>query len=322
MAAVDKTDVRANEAITLTAKLEGRGNLASIGEPKAKWPDGVEIYDSKGVAKAGAGGVGQKIFEFVLIPRAPGKTTLPALELSYFDPTKGAYVTRTTEPIVINVGDPAPGSATPSAAKKRPEASATGAANPGVADEEPAGLKTQSDGGGGDASQSGIPIWRWLYWLCILAIGWLVGLVVWDVLRRNRVRSEASAAARAKAHSRSWARLRESARQAAGGAAWQDVLQAYEVLTGVLFDAIDEAYDVGARSRPRAQLREILVGERGLADETWTKISRLLEYTETVRFASSAGVISDQAARKDLARWVEEGEAVTRALAAIRNPSS
>ena len=110
--------------MTLTAKVEGRGNLAAIGEPKAKWPDTVEIYDSKGTAKAGPGGVGQKVFEFLLIPRAPGKVTLPSLELSFFDPTKGAYVTRTTEPITINVGEPAPGSA-PAAPKSASSASKT-----------------------------------------------------------------------------------------------------------------------------------------------------------------------------------------------------
>src|SRR5262249_26014080 len=90
-AAVDKYDVRANEAVTLTLKVEGRGNLAAIGEPKAKWPENVELYDSKGVAKSSSGGVGQKVFEFLLIPRAPGKVMLPALEMSFFDPAKGAY---------------------------------------------------------------------------------------------------------------------------------------------------------------------------------------------------------------------------------------
>ena len=39
----DKYDVRANDAVTLTVKVEGKGNLASIQEPKAKWPESIEI---------------------------------------------------------------------------------------------------------------------------------------------------------------------------------------------------------------------------------------------------------------------------------------
>jgi hypothetical protein len=318
IAAADKIDVRANEAVTLTAKLEGRGNLAAIGEPKAKWPEGLEIYDSKGVAKSGPGGVGQKVFEFTLIPRIPGKLTLPALELSYFDPTQSRYVTRKTEPIVINVGEPVPGS-TPAGLNKN----SSGSSNPKTSDpatqsgasSEPAGFKSATDTG---APRLAIPVWRWLYWLCSLVFVALTGLVLWDLFRKTQARSSALADARAKAHSRSWARLRESARQAAAGAAWQEVLISYELLTGVIFDAIDRAYSIGARSRPRSQLKEILVDERGLSAEAWAKISRLLEYAELVRFASAAGAISDQAARKDLARWVEEGEAVAHELEQVR----
>jgi hypothetical protein len=82
----------------------------------------------------------------------------------------------------------------------------------------------------------------------------------------------------------------------------------------MVFDAIDRTYSVGARSRPRSQLKEILVEEKGLSPEVWQKIARLLEYAELVRFASSFGAVSEQSARADLARWVAEGEAVARAL--------
>lgn len=313
--AVDKYDVRANEAVTLTLKVEGRGNLAAIGEPKAKWPDNVELYDSKGVVKSGTGGVGQKVFEFLLIPRAPGKVVLPPLELSFFDPSKNAYVTRATDPITLNVGDPLPGSAPVSPAKQGTSAvtrSGTPSAAPG-ANEEPSGLKPPTDP---EPSRSRIPAWRWLYLLCSTAFIALGGLVLFDFARKTKARSDAMADARAKAHARSWAKLQEGARQAVAGASWQEVVQTYELLAGVVFDAIDRVYGVEARSRPRSELKEILVGEKGLSSEVWHRISRLLEYAEMVRFASSAGAVSESSARKELGRWVSEGEAVTRALGA------
>jgi hypothetical protein len=307
--AVDKVEVRANEALTLTLKIEGKGNLAAIGEPKAKWPENVELYDSKGTAKSGRMGVGQKVFEFLLIPRVPGKVTLPAMDFSYFDPGKKEYVTRSTEPIVITVNDPAPGSAiTPPRAKG--SASDSVGAKPDGSTDKPviAGLKAS------DSVSSGLPAWRWLYWAAIAGFIVLAGLIVSDLLRKNKARSDALAQSKAKAHARSWEKLRESARQATQGAAWQEVLQTYEVLVGVVFDAIDQAYDLSARSRPRSQLKQMLVDEKGLPAESWEKISRLLEFAETVRFAASAGVVSEQSARSELARWVSEGEAFSREL--------
>jgi hypothetical protein len=311
--AVDKYDVHANEAVTLTLKVEGRGNLAAIGEPKAHWPDNVELYDSKGVAKAGSGGVGQKVFEFLLIPRAPGKVILPPLEFSFFDPAKKAYVTRSTEPISINVGEPAPGSSPVGAPRTSiQQGSSTPKASDGSAlkNQEPTGLKAPE----AEQPKTAIPAWRWLYWLSSVAFLAIAGLVLYDFVRRTQARSEALAESRAKAHARSWAKLHEGARQAVEGASWQDTVQTYELLAGVVFDAVDRAYQVGARSRPRAQLKEILVDEKGLPAATWERIARLLEFAEMVRFATSAGAVSEKAARSELVRWVSEGETVTREL--------
>jgi hypothetical protein len=310
IAAVDKYEVRANEPVTLTLKIEGRGNLAAIGEPKAKWPENVELYDSKGNAKTGKAGVGEKVFEFLLIPRVPGQLTLPPIEFSYFDPAQKAYITKKTEPFAIKVTDAAPGSPVRNGA--RPKAAPSTQSPADGAEEKISGLKFPD---ASDSTRAWIPAWHWLYWLCTAAFACLFALVVYDLLRKTQARSSAQAAIKAKAHSRSWTRLQQGAREAQEGAAWQEVVQNYELLVGVMFDAIDRAYGVGARSRPRSELREILVNERGLSLEVWERISRLLEYAEMVRFATSAGVTTERAAREELARWVSEGEIVSKSLA-------
>jgi hypothetical protein len=313
--AVDKYEVHANEAVTLTLKVEGRGNVAAIGEPKAKWPENVELYDAKGVAKAGHAGVGEKVFEFLLIPRAPGKVVLPPLEFSFFDPAKKAYVTRTTEPFTINVTEPAPGSAPSGGIRAKSSPSGDLVTQNGTKTEEVQGLKTP------EAAETGkvnIPAWRWLYWICSVMFLGLIGLLVYDGIRKTKARSDAQAATRAKAHARSWEKLHEGARQAGMGASWIEVVQTYELLAGVIFEAIDQAYAVEARSRPRSQLKEILVGEFGLSEDVWNQISKLLEFAEMVRFASSVGAVSEKAARTDLARWVSDGEAVSRTLQNVK----
>ena len=87
-----------------------------------------------------------------------------------------------------------------------------------------------------------------------------------------------------------------------------------ELLTGALFDLMDRRYNVGARSLSRAQLERILVGERGMPEDLWRRVARVLEFGEMVRFASSAGAVGESVARQELSKWVEESMEVEREL--------
>jgi hypothetical protein len=320
--AVDKYEVRANEAVTLKVVVQGRGNIAAIGEPKGNWPANVELYDSKGTAKTGKAGVGEKTFEFLLIPRAPGKVTLPPLEFSFFDPAKQAYVTRATQAIDLTVKEPAPGSALP----QQPKLSG-GSALPSVATGNPgsdnvADLKSLAPGALGTASGGlvrGQPIWRWVYWLCAAAFIFFVFLVTRDKLKSLNQRAQETELAKSKLRNKNFQKLRDRALVSASpGGAWPEVVQCYEALTQSVFDAIDRKFAVGARGFSRSQLEELLVNERGLPAELWTKISSLLEYAEIVRFASSAGAVSEREARESLANWVNQAEQLIESIEIIR----
>ena len=318
VSAVDKTEVRANEPVTLTVKVEGRGNVAAIGTPKAVWPPNVELYDSKGQAKPTKAGVGTKVFEFLLIPRAPGKITLPSLEFSFFDPIKKVYVTRGTEPVALTVTEGAPGSQPPPA---RPGAPAdAGQAQKPQSPKEDLAYLLPPDPGGGSLTVQGHPIWRWFYWLCAVVFVAFVGVVLRDVLQKGRKRARESGGGRdgRSADAKSWQALRARAAAASQGAPWNDVTAFYESLTGAVFDAIDRvigrAAGVGARSLPRSELRRLLVDERGVAEATWARLERVLEFAEAVRYASSAGAVAESAARGEATRWVADAEEATAAL--------
>ncbi len=304
-AALDKTEVRANEAVTLTVKLEGRGNVAAIGEPKMKLPENVELYDSKGTAKAGRLGVGQKVFEFLMIPRVPGAITLPSIEFSFYDPAKKQYVKKLTDPFVIQVGDPAPGTALIRPGSSSSGATAQSALGTTGDSKKPvlSGLKAPEPDGLG----FGIPVWRWLFWLAILLLAGLAGWVILDLAQRTRKSARAQASLRDRAHSRSWEKLLSDAERA-HSLPWGEVIEAYERLAALTFDALDEAYALNARSRPRSELGRMIIEEKGLAAPVWKQISDLLERAEMVRFAVSAGVVSEQIARTELRQWVEQGQ--------------
>ena len=324
--AVDKYEVRANEAVNLTVKVEGKGNVAAIGEPKAKWPDTVELYESKGNAKTDKGGVGTKIFEFLLIPRVPGKVTLPQLELSFFDPIKGAYVTRKTDQIEIKVSDAAPGTAYVPVKRAGDNVAATGAGSSAQSEavkpaEDVMYLKDPAEPGPAPGPM-GLPWWRWMYWLSATGVLLFAFVAAVDKIFGRLRLLRSTRKSRLLAESKSWQKLKAAAKAARSGAPWNDVTHTYELLTGAVYDAIDRKHSIGARSLSRSELRRALVDEHGMSAENWMRLDRLLDFTETVRFASSAGVVSEIAAREQLSKWVDEGLAITKSRYAEKEVKS
>ena len=86
--------VKANEAIDLTIRFTGRANLKLIDAPKLGLPPDFETYDPKisdKISVNGAGMSGSREFQYLLIPRHPGKFDLGEMTFSYFDPSSGSY---------------------------------------------------------------------------------------------------------------------------------------------------------------------------------------------------------------------------------------
>ena len=310
---VDKYEVKAGEAVTLTVKVEGRGNLASIEEPKVQWPSGVEMYDTKGRSKPGKGGVGEKVFEILLIPRTPGRITLPGVEFAFFDPQSKKYVTKTSAPVDVNVMEgngsnqlPPPTKSTDSTPARRDDPNARGGV-PGLQPLMPPTSGIAALANRGDAAGA-------LPWV---SVGGLLALGAWmlsDQFRRRRRKFDRQRETETRAESKSWQKLRTDAREIAGGTSFRAVTEMYERLTGAVYDSIDRIHSLGSRALPSSQLRTALVEERGLPEPSWKKLSELLDFAETVRFASNAGAISESQARSQLERWVTDGQAIEDAL--------
>ncbi len=105
-AAVDKREVEVNEAITLTVKISGRGNIKSIPEPSLPELADFRVEESSSDFKItdldGELG-GSKTFEYILIPRLPGLHTVDPITLNYFDPGRKKYLTAKTNSITLSV---------------------------------------------------------------------------------------------------------------------------------------------------------------------------------------------------------------------------
>jgi tetratricopeptide (TPR) repeat protein len=106
-AAIDKTQVATEDAVALHVKLEGRGNLKTIPDISVPaFPD-FTIYSSKradafrSYAEDQVGG--DKTWEYVIVPKAPGHQTIPSLSFSFFNPEREKYETVSTPPLSLNV---------------------------------------------------------------------------------------------------------------------------------------------------------------------------------------------------------------------------
>lgn len=102
----DKTDVKANEAITITTTISGVGNLKLVNKPTLNFPPDFDIYDPKETEnlKNSENGIsGSKTFEYLIIPRHEGTFNIPPVSLSYFDLSTNSYKTLKSDNITFNI---------------------------------------------------------------------------------------------------------------------------------------------------------------------------------------------------------------------------
>lgn len=100
---ISGTTTRTDEPLTYRINISGNGNLQLFNAPQLTLPPGWETYDPKVTESSG-----QKIFEYLLVPRSPGKFEIPAFSWSYFDPSAKKYQTLTSEAYPVEV-TPGPG---------------------------------------------------------------------------------------------------------------------------------------------------------------------------------------------------------------------
>lgn len=103
---ISTTELKEDEAVTLKLVISGTGNMKLIKTPEVKFPADFEIYDPKVDNKFTLktnGLSGNKVIEYLAIPRHGGNYTIPPVEFSYFDVKSGAYKTLTTPEYVLNV---------------------------------------------------------------------------------------------------------------------------------------------------------------------------------------------------------------------------
>lgn len=99
-------ELKANEAVTLRLVISGVGNMKLIKTPEIEFPESFELYDPKIENRfklTSSGFQGEKIIEYLAIPRHAGEFIIPSLKFSYFDTESKEYKTIDTESYTLKV---------------------------------------------------------------------------------------------------------------------------------------------------------------------------------------------------------------------------
>lgn len=103
---LNKSEVKANEPITLRVIIGGTGNLKLVKQPQVKFPKDFDTYDAKitDKTKLTTNGVeGNMIYDFIAVPRNQGSYVIPPIEFVYYDIEANAYKTIKTQQFKLEI---------------------------------------------------------------------------------------------------------------------------------------------------------------------------------------------------------------------------
>lgn len=98
--------VKVNDGITIKVIISGIGNHKLMSTPEFSFPTDFDLFDpttKNNFKNTTAGMKGTKTFEYLVIPRFPGKYAIDPLKFSFFDYKSGTFKTVTSQPINIEV---------------------------------------------------------------------------------------------------------------------------------------------------------------------------------------------------------------------------
>jgi hypothetical protein len=105
-ASLANKNVAAQDEATLHVVVKGKGNLPVITAPAVEWPAGVDAFDPtarEDVNKTVVPMSGSKSFDYIFTARDSGRYLIPAINLSYFDPSSQSYKSCNSEPVELRV---------------------------------------------------------------------------------------------------------------------------------------------------------------------------------------------------------------------------
>jgi len=105
-AQINKTEVKANDPVSIRIVVGGIGNLKLIKQPQLNVPKDFDKYDAKVTdkTKLTANGIeGNMVYDFLVVPRNQGSYDIPPVEFTYYDASANVYKTIKTQSFKLKV---------------------------------------------------------------------------------------------------------------------------------------------------------------------------------------------------------------------------
>jgi len=282
-AQIDKRNVQVNEAISLSVRISGQGNIKSLPEPQLPDLPDFRVETSSSDYDAGLQGDdvgGSKVYEYVLIPRVAGEKKIGSIELSYFDPRTKSYKTSKTAPIDINVSQ---GEAV--ANEEVPYNIVSGQT---VALQE-TGIRYIKPEIKSSQRQGYLTLTSTVF-LVFMAIPSLALLgCVGNVVRRRRLQSDVGYARLRKARSMAKKRLN----RAADMMSHENGGDFYAEISGVVLKYVADKLNLSAHGLTTDRIEDLLK-DRGIEDQLLAQTREIIGKADFGRFAGPTGNQSDR----------------------------
>ncbi|PRQ03519.1 hypothetical protein ENSA5_15490 [Enhygromyxa salina] len=288
---VDRAEVRQGEAVRLSVRISGTGNIALIELPELPKFDGLRSYEPKPETpklELGTGKLqGSRVFTMLVVADRAGTLEIPAIELPYFDPDADEYKVAKTKAITLEV------EANPDA-PTTPDPAGTAEDAPDQAEDELLAPPIASD-----SLERTTPRERWLtpprWWAGTLGGPLLLGLGFLGARLRERYGPDDRARARSQELARRRALLNEANAALDSGEGF------YPTLAALLQAAAVMRAGPQGVGLTRERLMKLLA-ERDVANEEITQLRELLDACDAARFGSGSGELAQRREHLERAR--------------------
>ncbi len=272
-ASIDKSNVKAGEAVTLQFKVEGEGNINLLPTINPDLPSEFEKYEPKVDVKVNKTSTvtGYKTSEITIIPRASGKFDLGTVEFSYYNPQKKQYITLASPRFELTVEpDPKAAIASMSGSSEKRDIKKFAA--------DFRYIKTSSSSLRLGSSSPLYSAW-WFYLLMLLPVGAVAFFFVLQK-REAQMKADVAFARSVKASPEAKKRLQ----RAKDLLARNDQQAFFAELENALIKFIGNRYNTDDHALRKDELKALLISKQ-VKPELIEKLMRILEKSEFYRYA-------------------------------------
>ena len=272
----DRRESQVNDAIGVKVRVAGEGNLNAVNVLPLPELGDFKQYAPKVASSTSVVGDrlrGEKVWDYVLIPLAPGTQTIPPVRFSFFDPRAGTYRSIASPPIAIQVARGVEGGGGPAGVLVSQRDVRQLRRDIHFIKQAPDGLRDRS-----------VPLYRtpWFAALVLLPLATDLGVFVYA---RTRDSQRANARQRRERRARTLARrrLKEARRRMAPSTARAFYAEVAQALT----EYVAAKSDTAAAGLTHDRIEELLTS-RGASQEDRRTFHRCLEACDYARFAPTS----------------------------------